>query len=87
MRPTMGKYSEISRPFQKLYIDFLGPYPRSKSGNSMIVIVVDQFSKFVFLKAIRKASANAVVEFLKHEIFHLFGIPEILFSDNGKQFT
>lgn len=48
LRPPMGKQIITQRPFQFVYIDFLGPYPRSKLGNTFAFIVLDQFSKFVF---------------------------------------
>ena len=87
LRPPMGKFVEVDRPFQRLYIDFLGPYPRSRSGNTSLFMVLDQFSRFILLKPMRRPSANNVVEFLEHEVFSLFSVPEIIFSDNGVQFT
>lgn len=80
----MGKEVITSSRFQKIYIDFLGPYPRSKSGNTFIFIALDYKTKFVLLKAMSKASAKAVNKFLTEEIFYKFGVPEN--SDNGKQF-
>jgi len=55
LRPPMSSQPESSRPFQKLYVDFLGPYPRSTSGNFGIFIVLDHYSKFVFLKAVNES--------------------------------
>lgn len=86
MRPLMGAYTEYNRTWQKIYIDFLGPYPRSKKGNTMLLIVLDHVSKFVVLKAVKFGTSQAVVDFLNHDIFHLFGVPEVLVSDNGRQF-
>lgn len=86
LRPSIGQEVVTERPFQKLYIDFLGKYPRSKGGNSYIFIVVDHFSKFTFLKAMKDATANNVIQFLVQEIFNKFGVPEIIHSDNGAQF-
>lgn len=48
---------------------------------------MDHFSKFVFLKAMKEATTSNVVQFLVHEIFHKFGVPEVIHSDNGAQFT
>lgn len=48
LRPPMGKAFTAERPFQHFYMDFLGPYPRSKNGNTTILIVLDQHSKFIF---------------------------------------
>ena len=86
LMPTIGAEVRTERPFQKLYCDFLGKYPRSHSGHSYIFIVLDHFSKFVFLKAMKEATGSNVVKFLVHEIFHKFGVPETLHTDNGKQF-
>lgn len=82
----MGAEVKTDKPFQKVYIDFLGPYPRSKSGNTFIFIVLDHLTKFVLLKAMNKATTKAVVKFLRDELFYKFGVPELLHSDNGKQF-
>lgn len=86
-QPTIGNEVRTERPFQKLYMDFLGKYPRSRSGNAYIFIVVDHFSKFTFLKAMREATATNVVKFLVEEIFRKFGVPETIHSDNGAQFV
>ena len=69
LRPTMGKQAITSRPFQKIYIDFLGKYPRSKKGNAYIFIVVDNFSKFTFLKTMRETTTANVIDFLVKEVF------------------
>lgn len=86
LRPPMGIAPESQRFFQRIYIDFLGPYPRSRSGNVAIFIVLDHFSKFVFVKAVKKLEAAIVVKYLREELFHLCGVPEIVVSDNGSQF-
>lgn len=86
-RPPMGAQQITERPFQRLYIDFMGPYPRSKDGNAFIFVCLDHFSKFVHLKAIRKATSAEVIKCLERDLFHVFGVPEVVHSDNGKQFV
>lgn len=87
LRPLMGNQFITERPFQQLYIDLLGPYPRSKLGNTFILIILDHFSKFVLLKPNLNGTSAEIVKFIEREVFHLFGIPEIILSDNGKQFV
>lgn len=77
---------ESDRFFQTLYVDFLGPYPRSKSGNIGIFIVLDNCTKFPFLKAVKKFTVDAILPFLEQDLFHCFGVPEKVISDNGVQF-
>lgn len=86
LRPPMGKLIESQRFFQRLYIDFLGPYPRSRGGKIGIFIVLDHFSKFVCLKAVKKMSADVILDSMEKELFYTFGVPEVVFSDNGSQF-
>lgn len=86
LRPPLSKTIESHRFFQKLYVDYLGPYPRSKTGNVGIFIVLDHFTKFPFLKAVKKFSVDAILPYIEEELFHCFGVPETVVSDNGVQF-
>ena len=86
-RPLMGAQQITERPFQRIYIDFMGPYPRGKEGHTHIFVCLDHMTKFVFLKPMRKATSAEVVKFLEKDIFHTFGVPEYVHSDNGKQFV
>lgn len=82
----MGKQLTFIRPFQRLYIDLLGPYPRSKSGFIGLLIVLDHFSKFHWICPLRKFTSNVIQDFLEKQIFHVYGVPEVILSDNGSQF-
>lgn len=86
LRPPMGQQILVGAPWQRLYVDLLGPYPRSKSGNVSLLIVLDQFSKFVLLKPLRNPTSTATIQYLESEVFHVFGVPESVLTDNGKQF-
>lgn len=86
MRPPMGDTGSSHRFFQRLYVDFIGPYPRSSSGNIGIFIVLDHFSKFCFLRPVKKFTADAVIKYMEEDLFHTFGVPESVISDNGTQF-
>lgn len=86
-RPTMGNQFLTSRPFERFYCDFLGPYPFTSGKNSIIFICLDHFTKYVFLKALRTATSSNVILFFESEIFPTFGVPRFVHSDNGKQFV
>jgi len=86
LRPPMGDPVRSERVFQHLYLDLLGPYPRSTSGHTGIIVVLDHKSKFTFLEPIRRFTAAPIVEFLEKRIFHTFGVPEMITTDNGVQF-
>ena len=69
--------SEVAqRPMEKLFIDFVGKFPRSKAGNSAILVSVDAFSKFVWMIPVREATTRATVKALKERIFSIFRCPK-----------
>lgn len=82
----MGDRIEASRSWQTLYIDFVGPLPRSKGGFTYLLVTVDAFSKFVHVHPMRVATAKGVIRFLEQSIFMVFGVPQRVVSDNGSQF-
>lgn len=85
-RSPMGTFREPTRPFEIVYVDFVGPLPRSKAGHAYMFVVVDSFTKFVHIQPMRQATAQAAVKCLRDHIFLLFGTPKFLVSDNGPQF-
>jgi len=86
LKPPIGQQIVSERVFQRLYIDFIGPFPRTKRGNIGIFIVLDHLSKFTFLKPVKKFTTQVVVSYLKEEIFDCYGTHEVIVSDNGSQF-
>lgn len=86
LRPPMGQMIKSDRPFQRLYIDLIGPLPRTKSGNIGILIILDHFSKFTFLRPVKKFATKPITDYLRSEIFNCFGVPEVIVTDNGSQF-
>jgi transposase InsO family protein len=85
-RALMGQQKPATRPWQIVSIDFVGSFPRSKNGNTMLVVATDIFSKFVVAKAIRDANTKKLVEFVENDIFLQWDVSEIILSDNGPQF-
>ncbi|GAU51000.1 hypothetical protein TSUD_131520, partial [Trifolium subterraneum] len=72
-------------PFDCWGVDFMGPFPSSKS-NLYILVCVDYVTKWVEAIASPKNDAHTVVNFLKKNIFSRFGVPRVLISDGGKHF-
>lgn len=56
------------RPLQRLFIDYVGRFPRSKMGNSMLLVCVDGFSKFVWLLPVREATTASTIKALKQGV-------------------
>ena len=69
-----------------VHLDHLGPFVRSTTGNSYLIVAIDAFTKFVWLNAVKNTKVEPVVKMLK-ELFVVFGVPKRLICDRGTAFT
>jgi hypothetical protein len=67
--------NKVYGPWDMLALDLMGPLPRSKNGKTMLLVVVDHFTKWVELFALRDAKADRICEILESEIFSRWGSP------------
>lgn len=81
----MGSPKIISAPLQVVSSDLMGPLP-SSGGFEYLVVTCDLFSKYVWIKPLRKATAKAVRTHLEQDVFLKAGVPGLLLCDNGKQY-
>lgn len=77
----------VSRPWELICVDIVGPLPRSTKGNCFIFSVMDYFSKFTLFFPLRQASTSRITKILENNVFLLFGVPRVIVCDNGQQFT
>ncbi|KAM2449740.1 hypothetical protein PS1_019811 [Malus domestica] len=63
----------------------MGPFP-SSHGFVYILLAVDYVSKWVEAKATRTNDSKVVADFVKINIFAIFGMPRVLISDGGSYF-
>lgn len=86
--PPMGSQKPVEYPWQFVTLDFVGPLPASgKNRATCLLVATNVFSKFVLVQPFREAKARPLVGFVENMIFRLFGVPEIVLTDNGTQFT
>ena len=81
----MGTRAEVTRPWQTISMDFVGPLPRSSKGNTSLLVVSDYFSKYVLLFALRSATAKSLSRLLEDHVFLVYGTPQYIICDNGVQ--
>lgn len=82
----MHIYDRGDSPFKILHIGHLGPLERTSVGNKFVLVVVDAFSKFMFLRPAKSTDSGSVVSSLT-EVFSTFGNPGIIVSDRDSAFT
>lgn len=89
-RPPIGKMLSlqptVTKPWDIISIDIVGPLPRSTSGYAYILSVLDCFTKYVLLFPIRSANATSIVKIMEDNVFLVYGAPKRIITDNGVQF-
>jgi transposase InsO family protein len=80
-------FREPQGPWHVVTTDIIGPLPRSKKGNKYILVMQDNFTKWVELAAMKSATAQAVVQPFTDMILLRYGAPEKVITDNGTQYT
>lgn len=74
-------------PWATICADFVGPLPRSTHGNSMLLVIMDRFSKWTELIPLRKATTDGLIKGCRERIVSRYGVPKMIITDNGAQFT
>jgi len=74
-------------PWATVCADFVGPLPRSKHGNQMLLVLIDRFSKWTELVPLWSATAESLKKAFRERIIARYGVPKIVITDNGVQFA
>lgn len=82
--PGLMHSTPSERPWQKVYMDLMGPYPRSSLNNQYILVIEDSFTKWVELIALRTPSSRVIGELFKKFVVFRYGAPQAVVTDNGK---
>ena len=75
----------VTRPMEMIQLDFTGRLPRTSSGHEYILMIVDCFTKFVKLYALKTMESEEVINCLL-DWFATFGVARAIVSDNGSSF-
>lgn len=81
----MGSEKVVRFPWQVIALDLLGPLPRSSSGYQYLLVVSDWFTKYPVLFPLRNAKSQNIVKHLENDVFLVYGVPQTIICDNGRQ--
>ena len=76
---------QAGSPMERVHLDFLGPLPRTAAGNENILVLVDQFTKWVECIALPDQTALTTAKAMV-EVFGRLGFPLEIFTDQGRNF-
>ena len=85
MKGELGKF-HVSEPLERLHVDILGPFCTSSKGNKYILMVVDQFTKWLECHPIPDQTAGTVCRTLVGEVICRLGLPRSIHTDQGRNF-
>ena len=74
-----------SAPLERVHIDFLGPLPKTDRGNEHILMIVDQFTKWVECLPLPSQTAEVTAQAVMND-FSRFGYSFQILSDQGRNF-
>lgn len=77
----------LTRPFQKVALDIVGPLPKTHAGNQYILTFQDHFSKYPEAFPLTDQKAGTIAKVFVEEIICRHGTPEKLLTDQGANFT
>lgn len=86
-KSALGEYPEVCRNFQRIHIDLLGPLPNTFRGNKFLLVGIDTFSHWTFLRPLRRKDSNSVAKVVDEELIKKGRIPEMIVVDQGREFN
>jgi hypothetical protein len=81
IKATLASWPMSLRPGQRVHLDFAGPL-----HGYMVLIIFDSYSKWIDAQPMKNATAYATLKVLLRYAADN-GMPQLLVSDNGTQFT
>ena len=84
LRPILA-----NKPWEVVTMDFVGQFaPDAVHGYTHCLIIVDKFSKFTLLEPVTaNVTAEQTADIFLRRVVAIFGIPRLVISDRGPQFT
>jgi len=86
IKEPMVVTTTASRPFEKIFMDIVGPLPKSTSENAFILTLQDDLSKFAWAVPMYNHEANTVAHHFFTQFVCLHGLPQTLVTDCGTEF-
>ncbi len=84
-RAALGGY-HAGMPMERVHVDILGPFRPSRQGNVYILMIIDQFTKWLECIPIPDQTAETVAKAVVDDFIARMGCPLEIHTDQGRQF-
>ena len=84
-KAPLGQY-HVGSPLERVHIDILGPFTPSTRGNQYVLMMVDQFTKWLECYPLPLQNAEEVAKCMVDGFISRFGCPIEIHTDQGKNF-
>lgn len=74
-------------PFEKIYLDVVGPLPVTENGNKYILTIMDDLSRYMNAYPIPDQEATTITQVFIKQILGHHKTPKIILTDQGTNFT
>lgn len=69
-------------------MDFLEPInPLEQNEKKYILVVINYFSKIIFIKTFQVTNAKAIIDFWNNYLTLIFGYPIVIYTNNNNYFA
>lgn len=86
--PGLHQPIEIAPKAHTIALDFLGPLNRTPRGKNSIVVIIDSFTKRVFMEAVTTSiTAEQTADVIVNRVVRHQGMPRAIRSDRDSRFT
>jgi hypothetical protein len=72
--------------WERIHLDSMGGYQRTRNNNTHIMVAVDAASKYIMARAVKRCTAAEMCSFFMEEVVAHWGCPQIVCSDSGPEF-
>ena len=73
-------------PMERVHLDILGPFQTSRAGNKYLLVMVDQFTKWIEIEPLPEQSSERIAKASVDRFFSHFGYPNTIHTDQGRNF-
>lgn len=75
-----------NHPFETVHMDHVGPFVETSAGSKYILTMVDNFTKYVELFAVRRTGTEEILRCVR-DFVSTYGLPKRFITDRGTCFT